>query len=223
MKFTIPGNPIAMQRPRFTKRGFAYDPQSKEKEVAKLQIIKELQRLQSIPDPQIAKNLQELAAASFFRIELTYHTPPPSSSPQNANLWGFDFPTKKDLDNFVKATCDILNGLLYKDDRAIVEIYAKKVFSSNPRTEIDIMPKKPFSCAEKTENFLKIFGPDELICFLKDIHHLKNNYNFQTNITEMSDVQKLHYLTDISNDVTLFAEKYADALKQIKKKSVAKL
>lgn len=43
-----------------------------------------------------------------------------------------------DIDNVIKAVCDGLNGLAYKDDAQIVEVVAKKYYSDNPRVEVQI-------------------------------------------------------------------------------------
>ncbi|WP_313627562.1 RusA family crossover junction endodeoxyribonuclease [Enterococcus italicus] len=45
---------------------------------------------------------------------------------------------KPDLDNYFKAVTDTINGILYKDDGQISAIICRKVYSLNPRTEIQI-------------------------------------------------------------------------------------
>ena len=45
---------------------------------------------------------------------------------------------KADLDNYIKALFDSANGILYKDDGQIAEIYAIKVYSASPRIEFEI-------------------------------------------------------------------------------------
>lgn len=45
---------------------------------------------------------------------------------------------KADLDNYIKALFDSANGILYKDDGQIAEIYAVKVYSTSPRIEFEI-------------------------------------------------------------------------------------
>ena len=54
-------------------------------------------------------------------------------------LTGQSWPTvKPDVDNYVKAILDALNGVAFKDDSQIVVLYARKIYSDNPRTEIEI-------------------------------------------------------------------------------------
>ena len=45
---------------------------------------------------------------------------------------------KPDLDNLLKAILDGLNGIAYFDDGQVVKLSVEKVYSFNPRTEIEI-------------------------------------------------------------------------------------
>lgn len=45
---------------------------------------------------------------------------------------------KPDIDNYVKLVCDALNGVAWIDDNAVCSLYAVKLYSSDPRTEIFI-------------------------------------------------------------------------------------
>lgn len=45
---------------------------------------------------------------------------------------------KSDVDNYIKSTLDGLNGLLWEDDRQIVDIIAHKYYSDHPRIEIEV-------------------------------------------------------------------------------------
>lgn len=45
---------------------------------------------------------------------------------------------KPDIDNYVKAILDALNGVAFKDDSQIIALNAKKLYSDKPRTEIEI-------------------------------------------------------------------------------------
>lgn len=48
-------------------------------------------------------------------------------------------PVKRpDLDNCLKAVCDALNGIAYKDDSQIVGAVVQKFYSDEPRAEIEI-------------------------------------------------------------------------------------
>lgn len=45
---------------------------------------------------------------------------------------------KPDVDNYIKIALDGLNGLAFKDDNQITDIYARKRYSDEPRLEIEI-------------------------------------------------------------------------------------
>lgn len=47
---------------------------------------------------------------------------------------------KSDIDNYVKALFDALNGVVWLDDRQIVDLAAHKYYSDKPRIEIDVDP-----------------------------------------------------------------------------------
>ena len=45
---------------------------------------------------------------------------------------------KPDIDNYFKAVTDAVNGIMYKDDGQIAVMICRKVYSLNPRTELEI-------------------------------------------------------------------------------------
>lgn len=68
---------------------------------------------------------------------------PPSYSKtrQKACIEGLERPTKKpDIDNIVKAILDGMNGIVYLDDKQVVDLHLTKVYSS--KEGIDIMVKE---------------------------------------------------------------------------------
>ena len=46
---------------------------------------------------------------------------------------------KPDLDNIAKGICDALNGIAWKDDKQITDLYVGKRYDENPRVEVDIL------------------------------------------------------------------------------------
>jgi|SRR6185369_4421281 len=46
------------------------------------------------------------------------------------------FPSQGDLDNFLKAVLDALNGIMYKDDSSIVQITTSKEYADHDSIEI---------------------------------------------------------------------------------------
>lgn len=127
------GDPIAQQRPRFARKGkfvSCYDNQAKIKEGYKWQI-----RSQFREEPLMVP----------LSLDLVFFMPIPSSlsfvkKRQMANgLIGHS--KKPDLDNLVKFVLDCLNELLFKDDSQVIELRAKKVYSTNPGTSIYAIPR----------------------------------------------------------------------------------
>lgn len=54
------------------------------------------------------------------------------------------FPTKKpDIDNVIKVIADALNGVAYDDDKQIIDVSARKVYSETPRVDVRIRIIEP--------------------------------------------------------------------------------
>ncbi len=129
IKLTIPGNPIAKQRPRFSKTGKTYDRQSREKKLVRCLMMKE------IADQGYLKRLQEPIS-----VHMTFHTPIPNSWSQKRkeSVLGKCNPARPDLDNYVKFYCDVMNDLVYQDDNLITELWCEKKYSDKPKVVITI-------------------------------------------------------------------------------------
>ena len=46
--------------------------------------------------------------------------------------------TRSDIDNYIKLVLDSLNTVVFRDDAQIIEIYAKKEYSENPNTTVEV-------------------------------------------------------------------------------------
>ena len=80
------------------------------------------------------------AVAAYLHIGIPI---PPSYSKtrQKACIEGLERPTKKpDIDNIVKAVLDGMNGIVYLDDKQVVDLHLTKVYSETEG--IDIMVKE---------------------------------------------------------------------------------
>lgn len=77
-------------------------------------------------------------------VEVVMHCPiRPSWSKkkQTLALAGDIYPTSKpDADNCLKAVCDALNGIAWRDDTQATDIHIKKRFSLTPRVEVILTP-----------------------------------------------------------------------------------
>jgi len=127
IKFTVLGKPQGKGRPRVTRNG-TYTPEA----------TKKYQKL-------IASSVD--AEGTYFdgvpiRAVISCYYPIPKSMPKykrdmiiNGELYPI---VKPDLDNVAKAILDALNGVLYKDDNQVVELYVNKHYSDDPRVEVII-------------------------------------------------------------------------------------
>ena len=80
------------------------------------------------------------AVAAYLHIGIPIH-PSYSKTRQKACIEGLERPTKKpDIDNIVKAVLDGMNGIVYLDDKQVVDLHLTKVYSLSEG--IDIMVKE---------------------------------------------------------------------------------
>jgi len=129
ISFTVPVPPVAKARPRVTMRGGfarAYTPKKTtnfERIVADCCPVKD-----PIPTP--------------CHISIKFCLPIPKSwskAKQRAAATGELMPTSRpDIDNYVKAIMDSLNGIAYEDDSQIVSLNALKVYATEPGIDIAI-------------------------------------------------------------------------------------
>jgi Holliday junction resolvase RusA-like endonuclease len=119
--YIIPGKPIPLARPRHSKHS-VYDPQKDIKEEVAWQLLRQRKKPFSLVGP--------------LELNATFYMPiPKSTSKKNrAALANQPHPIKPDLDNLIKFILDVASGLLYKDDKSIAAITARKLYSEEPRT-----------------------------------------------------------------------------------------
>lgn len=121
MKLTILGKPLAKKRPRFTRRGkhvITYNSQKDEMDYTKAVIKSQYS----------GKPLSGALSCSII-----FYMPTPKS--RKGEHWHCIRP---DIDNLEKFIFDCLNGIVWIDDCQVSEVYKRKIYSDNPRTEITI-------------------------------------------------------------------------------------
>lgn len=130
-KFDI--EPIPQLRPRVSSRPCirVYDPPK----------VKQFKRI-----------LRSLAVDQYSRppligplsVSLTFYRPVQSSisqSERERRLSNKSKPVvKPDTDNYIKATLDALNGVLWHDDAQIVKITGEKRYSDHPKITVSVKP-----------------------------------------------------------------------------------
>lgn len=74
----------------------------------------------------------------FLRVGFRFRVQRPKSKPK------YQYPCRSDLDNFIKAAQDALNGIIWYDDRFIIGYLepTEKVYDDNPGVEIRIVVEK---------------------------------------------------------------------------------
>ena len=126
IEFTINGECVPKARPRFSKFGHVYTtPKTRAYE----NIVKSTAIDNRVP-----------CITTALRVELViYKSIPKSFSKLKRKLAneGKIYPiVKPDIDNYVKSVLDGLNGVLFMDDKQIVDFRAVKKYSDNPRVEV---------------------------------------------------------------------------------------
>ena len=124
--FIIPGEPVAKGRPKLSRYGTYTPKKTKEYE----EHIKQEWRKNGYKEP----------LTGAVMVDIVFHRSiqkSGSKAVKTAKLTGKVKPTiKPDLDNYIKAVLDGLNGLAWVDDSQIVNISATKEYSMKPETVV---------------------------------------------------------------------------------------
>ncbi len=128
---TIKGTPVPLARARADfKNRCVYDPQK---------LVKEEFRKSLKVESILAADDKPLANPLCMRV--VYHM-----GHHDRAVWHSRVP---DLSNLIKFTEDCLNRLLWEDDKQIASIEAKKIYSEEPFTELEIARIQDFISWEK--------------------------------------------------------------------------
>ncbi len=136
IELTLPGEPKALQRHRTSvKNGKQrqFDAQKKKKMMDRnILYVKMYQQGDRLNDNYI-KNMSMVVNLYFY-----FYRPPILRSYNEQELNAVTHNRKPDIDNCIKYILDVGNNLFWHDDCQVTEIYAKKMWSKTPRTEISI-------------------------------------------------------------------------------------
>ena len=119
--FSVEGNPVGKQRPRFTKTGRTYTPKKTSDYESQI-------KAQALSAMGSAEPL-ETPVAVYIYIN---HAIPASYSKKRkeACLSRLERPKKPDLDNVAKAYLDAMNSIVYKDDVQVVSLHVTKRYET---------------------------------------------------------------------------------------------
>ncbi|MBS7811192.1 RusA family crossover junction endodeoxyribonuclease [Roseococcus pinisoli] len=129
---TVPGEIRGKGRPRFSARGGRPRAYTDTKTATAENWVKCCALEVAPPAP--------LAGALALAVEVVVRVP--ASWPKGMRalaLSGLLRPTSKpDLDNVIKLIADALNGVIWEDDKQIVEVRARKSFGDAPRAVLEV-------------------------------------------------------------------------------------
>lgn len=210
-------------RPKFSRKGAfvqAYDPQSSIKQNVQKIMYEKIQQSFNSENKSILSEASELTKADSFKVTLTFYIPPSRFDLQgvkNCKIWGIQkHHSKPDLDNLEKFYLDCANGILFDDDRRISKLSSTKMYSDNPRTVIDIMPRNNISLSEKARNILKSFSPTLFQEFLDDVEQFKKIY--QAALQEDQGDSTQQFITSTSASfLAMISRKYGKEFNKVKK------
>lgn len=208
-RFTLKGVPIGKARHRtgksFDGKLVHFNSQHIECKSAKLHLLSQRNGLDYGP-PKTCPLI----------VNLKIYMPIPDSwskHRRNLAVYGVSKPdTKPDKDNLDKFVFDVGNGILWVDDKQIVDGRTQKLYSLNPRTEIIVMSAEP-KLSQPAESILSSFGPDTLVDFLEDANDLYMTYYLGRTATEFPD----EYLEKAASIISRIASRYSPELGKIHK------
>jgi len=142
MKFTVYGNPTGKGRPKFSRRGnfvHTYTPE-KTANYEDLVIIS-YNQAKTVEDLKLFDKPLKVDIKAFYPTTTNPITKKKFNKKESALALSNDIKAviKPDVDNVIKIILDALNGVAYKDDNQIVKLTAEKIYSTNPRVEIEII------------------------------------------------------------------------------------
>lgn len=109
--FSFDVNPVSASRPRVTRAGHTYyaGPYKQFRKDMQLQVEERL------------ADFEPLASPLCVQIDCFV------TQPKKTKLWT----PRADVDNYAKAVLDSFNGVLWEDDRQIVELHVNKAWTSS--------------------------------------------------------------------------------------------
>lgn len=137
IKFTVHGEPVAQGRPKFARRGGfvqVYDPpKSKEYKQQCTDVAENFRPSKLLEGPlQVEIIIFKGSLKSFSK-----------KNKELAESGELRPTTKPDADNYAKGPLDAFKGVLWSDDGQVVDLIARKFYSSSPRIEVTVKEIQP--------------------------------------------------------------------------------
>lgn len=126
VSFFIPGDPVAKGRPRATKAGRFYTPEKTVRYESTVALF--ASQAMAAGDP--LDGPLSMTICAFWEWPSSW-----SAKKRAANM----FKTSRcDLDNIIKACCDAMNGIVFKDDAQVVLMHATKMYADKPGVHVSV-------------------------------------------------------------------------------------
>ncbi len=134
VEFVIPGEARGKQRPRATKKGRVYTPSETRNAEAFIKLLA----------THAMNGRAPFEGPVRLYVEIDVPVPKSFSKKKRDAALGYAItPTSKpDLDNVIKLQSDAMNGVVYQDDKQIIQIVAAKRYSEIAQTRV-IVEGKP--------------------------------------------------------------------------------
>jgi Holliday junction resolvase RusA-like endonuclease len=133
ISFSVPGTPVGKGRPKFARRGNFVTTYTPEKTASYENLVK-----LHAGSAMKAQQPISFAVCCVINIEVI----PPSSwsnKKRMAALCGDTRPTSKpDLDNVAKGIFDAMNGIVWLDDKQVVEMVVRKRYSERAQAVVEV-------------------------------------------------------------------------------------
>lgn len=126
--YTFNVSPVPASRPRVTRWGTYFPERYSQFKVDMLKLLEEM-------------DIKEEPLEGILEVSMQFHVQIPKSWSKKKKLSkeGQYCDNTSDIDNYIKAIFDSLNGVLYGDDKQIVKIaLAEKRYSSEPKIEFTV-------------------------------------------------------------------------------------
>lgn len=133
ISFTIPGTPVGKGRPKFARRGNFVKTYTPEKTASYENLVKLFASQAMAGAPAIDGPVM---------VELALRVTPPASwsaKKQAQAISGEILPTTKpDVDNVVKGIADACNGIVWLDDKQIVDLTVRKRYAKSAEAIVNV-------------------------------------------------------------------------------------
>jgi Holliday junction resolvase RusA-like endonuclease len=130
ISFSIPGDPLPLQRHRSTLSGHTYNPSAKAQKIFLEACVDKLPSSPLVGPIELHIDFYLARPKNHYRTGKFSHI-----LKEDAPLW---CSRKSDIDNLIKFVMDAINGVAYVDDKQVAVIRSKKVYDSLPRTEVTL-------------------------------------------------------------------------------------